>query len=111
MAVRIKSITFDSADPCLAQFWGQLTGFREDPDHRNAPGGPEALFAQATGQAADLPDDLAAQSLAFARTQLTGRARPDQFGPARAVAEQAPAIERRAAFLGRPVSFRTRADD
>ncbi len=61
-------------------------------------------LAQATGQPADLPDDLAEQSLAFARTQLTGQARPGRFGPARIVAEQAPAIERLAAFLGRPVS-------
>jgi uncharacterized protein (TIGR03086 family) len=61
-------------------------------------------LAQATEQPADLPDDIAAQSLAFARTQLTGQARPGRFGPAQSVAEQAPAIERLAAFLGRPVS-------
>ena len=60
-------------------------------------------LAQATGQPAGLPDDLAEQSLAFARTQLTEQARPGRFGPARIVAEQAPAIERLAAFLGRPV--------
>jgi uncharacterized protein (TIGR03086 family) len=61
-------------------------------------------LARATEQPADLPDDLAAQSLAFARTQLAGQARPGRFGPAQIVAEQAPAIERLAAFLGRPVS-------
>jgi uncharacterized protein (TIGR03086 family) len=61
-------------------------------------------LAQATGQPASLPDDLAEQSLAFARTQLTGQARPGRFGPAQSAAEQAPAIERLAAFLGRPVS-------
>ncbi|MGD0924282.1 MAG: TIGR03086 family metal-binding protein [Streptosporangiaceae bacterium] len=61
-------------------------------------------LAQATGQPADLPDDLAEQSLAFARTQLTGQARPGRFGPAQIVAEQAPAIERLVAFLGRPVN-------
>jgi uncharacterized protein (TIGR03086 family) len=247
MAARIKSITFDCADPHrLAQFWRQLTGFGEDPDHGNAPGDPEVLLlspegnefciersdaeraplagqlgrafdavaglisniradqwsaptpctdwtvrqivnhlvgmnrvfaalladqpppprpsadhieadpagayrdsaaalqaafgqpgvlehtyqgplgtatgaerlkirlydllahgwdlAQATDQPADLPDDLAAQSLAFARTQLTEQARPGRFGPARIVAEQAPAIERLVAFLGRPVN-------
>ncbi len=44
MAVRIKSITFDCADPChLARFWSQLTGFSEDPGNGNAPGDPEAL--------------------------------------------------------------------
>jgi uncharacterized protein (TIGR03086 family) len=61
-------------------------------------------LAQATGQPADLPEDLAEQSLAFARTQLTEQARPGRFGPAQIVAERAPAIERLAAFLGRPVS-------
>jgi uncharacterized protein (TIGR03086 family) len=61
-------------------------------------------LAQATEQPADLPDDLAEQSLAFARTQLTGQARPGRFGPAQIVAEQAPAIERLVAFLGRPVN-------
>ena len=61
-------------------------------------------LAQATEQPADLPDDLAEQSLAFARTQLTEQARPGRFGPAQIVAEQAPAIERLAAFLGRPVN-------
>jgi uncharacterized protein (TIGR03086 family) len=67
-------------------------------------------LAQATEQPADLPDDLAAQSLAFARTQLTEQARPGRFGPAQIVAEQAPAIERLVAFLGRPVSTEGRAD-
>jgi uncharacterized protein (TIGR03086 family) len=61
-------------------------------------------LAQATKQPADLPDDLAEQSLAFARTQLTEQARPGRFGPAQVVAERAPAIERLVAFLGRPVS-------
>jgi uncharacterized protein (TIGR03086 family) len=61
-------------------------------------------LAQATAQPADLPEDLAEQSLAFVRTQLTEQARPGRFGPAQSVAEQAPAIERLAAFLGRPVS-------
>ena len=68
-------------------------------------------IAQATGQPAELPDDLAAQSLAFARTQLAGQARPGRFGPAQSVAGQAPAIERLAAFLGRPASTEGRADD
>lgn len=61
-------------------------------------------LTQATGQPADLPDDLAEQSLAFARTQLTQEARPGRFGPAQAAAEQASAIERLVAFLGRPLS-------
>jgi uncharacterized protein (TIGR03086 family) len=61
-------------------------------------------LAQATEQPVDLPDDLAEQSLVFARTQLTEQARPGRFGPAQIIAEQAPAIERLVAFLGRPVN-------
>src|SRR5215471_587677 len=68
-------------------------------------------LAQATEQPADLPDDLAEQSLAFARTQLTDQARPGRFGPAQIAAGQAPAIERLAAFLGRPVGEGRWADD
>jgi len=68
-------------------------------------------LAQATEQPADLPDDLAEQSLSFARTQLTEQARPGRFGPVQSVAEQAPAIERLAAFLGRPVNTGRWADD
>ncbi len=38
MAVRIKNIAFDCADPYrLAKFWPQLTGFVEDPGNGNAP--------------------------------------------------------------------------
>ena len=182
MAVRIKSIAFDCADPYrLAQFWSRPTGFSEDPDDGNAPDDPEGNefcidrsdaervplaeqlarafdavaglisniraelqagfgqpgvleraypgplgtatgaerlqirlydllahgwdLAQATEQPADLPDDLAEQSLAFARTQLTEQARRGRFGPAQIAAEQAPAIERLVAFLGRPVNI------
>jgi uncharacterized protein (TIGR03086 family) len=61
-------------------------------------------LAQATDQPADLPDDLAEQSLAFVRTQLTEQSRAGRFGRAQIVAEQAPAIERLVAFLGRPVN-------
>jgi len=68
-------------------------------------------LAQATEQPADLPDDVAEQSLAFARTQLTEQGRPGRFGPAQIVPEQAPAIERLVAFLGRPVSTGRWADD
>jgi Glyoxalase-like domain len=53
MAVHIKSITFDCADPCrLAQFWRQLTGFSEDPDNGNAPDDPEALLLSPDGSLA-----------------------------------------------------------
>jgi uncharacterized protein (TIGR03086 family) len=62
--------------------------------------------ARATGQPARLPDDLAEEELAFSR----GRSAPDvprtghPFGPAQAVADDAPAIVRLAAYLGRPVT-------
>ena len=53
MAVRIKSITFDCADPYrLAQFWLRLTGFSEDPDNGNAPDDPEALLLSPDGSLA-----------------------------------------------------------
>jgi uncharacterized protein (TIGR03086 family) len=66
-------------------------------------------LAQATGQPTDLPDDLAEQSLVFARSQLTEQARPGRFGPAQIVTGRAPAIERLVAFLGRPVNTGRRA--
>ena len=53
MAVRIKSIAFDCADPYrLAQFWLQLTGFSEDPENGNAPGDLEALLLSPDGSLA-----------------------------------------------------------
>ncbi len=63
-------------------------------------------LAQATGQSAELPEDLAEQALAFARTQLSTMPRTGRFGPAQTVADDAPAIDRLVAFLGRPVSAR-----
>jgi len=50
-------------------------------------------LAQATGQPVELPDDVAEQSLQFARIQLIETARPGRFGPAQIVADDAPAIE------------------
>ena len=62
-------------------------------------------LAQALGRTADLPEDAAEGSLAFARAD--GRAvRPGGggcFGPPRPVADAAPAIVRLVAFLGRHV--------
>ncbi len=53
MAVRIKSIVFDCADPYrLAQFWLQVTGFSEGPDNGNAPDDPEALLLSPDGSLA-----------------------------------------------------------
>ncbi len=92
MAVRIKSITFDCADPCrLARFWLQLTGFSEDPDKGNAPGDPEALLLSPDGS-------LALLFIAVPEPKhVKNRVHLDLAG-------QGPAIERLAAFLGRPVS-------
>jgi uncharacterized protein (TIGR03086 family) len=61
-------------------------------------------LAQALGRPADLPEDAAEASLAFARAD--GRAvRPGGgcFSPPRPVADTAPAIVRLVAFLGRDV--------
>jgi uncharacterized protein (TIGR03086 family) len=60
-------------------------------------------LARATGQPARLPDDLAEEELAFAR----GTSAPDvprtghPFGPIQTVPDDAPAIDRLAAYLGR----------
>ena len=61
-------------------------------------------LARATGQPPEFPDDLAEQALRFTRSKLADiprRHRP--FAPAQPVAEDAPAIDRLAALLGRPV--------
>lgn len=60
-------------------------------------------LAQATGQPAELPEDLAEQALAAARVLLSTAPRAGRFGPAQPVADDAPAIDRLVAFLGRPV--------
>ncbi len=61
-------------------------------------------LAQATGQPVELPNDLAEQSLAFARVQLSTQPRTGRFEPAQPISDDAPAIDRLAAFLGRSVS-------
>jgi uncharacterized protein (TIGR03086 family) len=58
-------------------------------------------LARATGQPVDLPADLAAQSLAFVRTQVSDESRPGRFLPPQPVTDEAPAIERLVAYLGR----------
>ncbi|MFE7468339.1 TIGR03086 family metal-binding protein [Streptomyces sp. NPDC057499] len=60
-------------------------------------------LAQATGIPARLPEDLAEQALAFARAQLSPQSRTGRFAEPHPVEETAPAIDRLAAFLGRPV--------
>lgn len=52
MTVRIRTITFDCADPyLLAGFWSQLTGYREDPENLNLPEDPEGLLVSPHGSA------------------------------------------------------------
>ena len=63
-------------------------------------------LARATGQPVQLPEDLAEEELAFARSPLA----PDvprtghPFGPTQVIADDAPAIDRLAAYLGRPIT-------
>jgi hypothetical protein len=50
LSVRIKNITIDCADPyLLAQFWGEVTGYREEPGNGNEPGDPEGLLIDPAG--------------------------------------------------------------
>jgi uncharacterized protein (TIGR03086 family) len=60
-------------------------------------------LAQATDQPADLPDDLAEQSLTFVQAQLAEPDRAGRFAPATNPRPDASAIERLVAFLGRQV--------
>jgi uncharacterized protein (TIGR03086 family) len=62
-------------------------------------------LVQATGVAADVPDDLVEQALAFARAQLPGQPRAGRFADPQPVRDDAPAIDRLAAFTGRPVPW------
>ncbi|MGH3652612.1 TIGR03086 family metal-binding protein [Glutamicibacter sp.] len=66
-------------------------------------------LAQATGQA--LEDDpalesSAEQALEFASGQLSGAPRAGRFDPPQPISGPAPALDRLAAFLGRPVPWR-----
>jgi uncharacterized protein (TIGR03086 family) len=60
---------------------------------------------QATGVLAELPDDLVEQALAFARAQLPGQPRAGRFADPQPIRDDAPAIDRLAAFTGRPVPW------
>jgi uncharacterized protein (TIGR03086 family) len=62
-------------------------------------------LVQATGIAAELPGDLAEQALTFARAQLPAQSRAGRFGDPQPVPDNAPAIDRLAAFAGRPVPW------
>jgi hypothetical protein len=46
----IRNITIDCVDPYRqAQFWGKVTGWREDPDDPNNPGDPEGRIVDGHG--------------------------------------------------------------
>jgi uncharacterized protein (TIGR03086 family) len=62
-------------------------------------------LARATGQQADFPDDVAERALARSRQQLTSRPQGPgaPFAPEVPVPPDAPAVDRLAGFLGRPV--------
>ena len=63
-------------------------------------------LVQATGVVADLPDDLAEQALTLARAQLPSQPRAGRFADPQPIRDDAPAIDRLAAFTGRPVPWR-----
>ncbi len=69
-------------------------------------------LAEATGQSVEFPLDLAEQELQFSRAKLADLP-PDRapFAPPKPVADDAPAIDRLAALLGRPVTTRIESED
>ncbi len=60
-------------------------------------------IATATGQPLHLPDDLVDEVLAFVTVALADQARDGRFAPPQPVADDAPVIDRLAAFAGRSV--------
>ncbi|BFU42458.1 TIGR03086 family metal-binding protein [Krasilnikovia sp. MM14-A1004] len=62
-------------------------------------------LARATGQRTDYPDDVVEQALAFSRSALPlVRQQGGPFAPSEPADEDAPVLDRLAAFLGRKVS-------
>lgn len=62
-------------------------------------------LVQATAAISELPDDLAEHALAFARTQLPNQPRAGRFADSQPISDDAPAIDRLAAFIGRSVPW------
>ena len=60
---------------------------------------------QATGVVADLPDELVDQTLSFVQAQLPDQPRAGRFADPQPIRDDAPAIDRLAAFTGRPVRW------
>lgn len=66
-------------------------------------------LVQATGIVAELPDDLAEQALTFVRAQLPDQSRAGRFAAPQPAQDDASAIDRLAAFTGRPVPWTRQA--
>jgi len=62
-------------------------------------------ITQATGVVAKLPDDLVEESLTFVQTRLPSQSRAGRFADPQPIGDNAPAIDRLAAFTGRPVPW------
>ena len=62
-------------------------------------------LAQATGVVADLPDDLLERALTFVQAQLPRQPRAGRFAEPQPIRDNAPALDRLAAFTGRPVQW------
>ena len=62
-------------------------------------------LVQATGVVAELPDDLVERALTFVRAQLPSQPRAGRFADPQPIRDNAPAIDRLAAFTGRPVPW------
>jgi uncharacterized protein (TIGR03086 family) len=62
-------------------------------------------LVQATGVVAELPDDLVEPALTFVRAQLPSQPRTGRFADPQPIRDDAPAIDRLAAFTGRPVPW------
>jgi len=62
-------------------------------------------LAQATGVAAEPPDDLVEQALTFARAHLPDQPRAGRFADPQPIPDDASAIDRLAAFTGRQVPW------
>jgi uncharacterized protein (TIGR03086 family) len=62
-------------------------------------------LVQATGVSAALPDDLIESALTFVQAQLPGQPRTGRFAEPQPIRDIAPAIDRLAAFTGRPVPW------
>jgi len=62
-------------------------------------------LGQATGEVADMPDDLVEQALMVVRAQLPGQRRGGRFAEPQPIRDDALAIDRLAALTGRPVPW------